>query len=110
MMKVSTDNSLIYTFLESTGQLPNDFTVDSTESFDHEDDFCLIIYSAFSRNFILFQAENYLQQTDALPSLLSSLQDYSGTSVSSHLIEEAIKLVENKMHSKNNSRFFFDAH
>lgn len=110
MLKISTDNSLIYVFLEKCGQLPVDFSIDKVQIFDHDDDFYLVVYSAFNRNFILFEAQNYLQQSDALPTLLNTLQEYSNITFPEHMIEKAMKLVENKMHSKNNSRFFFDAH
>lgn len=110
MIKISTDNSLIYALLEECGQLPIDFSIDKIQVFDHNDNFYLVIYSAIDRDFILFEAQNYLQQSDELPVLLNTLQDYSNSSFPDHLIEKAMKLVENKLHSKNNSRFFFDAH
>lgn len=110
MIKIITDNSEIYHFLESNGNMLNDFFADKVLLIEQDDDCYVILFSSVSRNFILFKAENYLQETDALPILLNTLQEYPDNTIPSHLIEEAMKLVENKMHSKNNSRFFFDAH
>jgi len=110
-MKQSDDNTEIYYLLEKCGQLPADFSIDKVIAFDFKDDFCIVFYNAQDRNFILFKAQNYIQTADALPHLLNEIMDYSAAAdFNPSLIDEAIKCIENKMHSKNNSRFYFDAH
>ena len=109
MIQVSENNLEIYQLLEKSGQLFLDFSIDKLIAFDEEDDFHIVIYSATSRIFILFTAKNCMQDTNVLPDLINSIQEYSNSAIYS-LIEQSIRLVENKMHSKNNSRFFFDAH
>ncbi|MGZ4056219.1 MAG: hypothetical protein ACXVDZ_17485 [Bacteroidia bacterium] len=110
MINVLKDNSLIYELLEKSGALFTDFSGDKVVAFDHEDNFHIVIYSSSSRNFILFTAKDYLQHVNSFPELINAIQECAVPSIHSSLIEQAIKLTENKMHSKNNSRFFFDAH
>ncbi len=100
----------IYFFLEKCEQLPLDFSMDKVIAFEHEDDFYIVFYIAQKKKFLLFNAENYLQIPDALPDLLNQIIDYSQEDLHAFLIDEAIKCIENKMHSKNNFRFYFDAH
>ncbi len=109
-MSISSNNTEIYYLLEKANVLFSDFMIDHVVAFDHEDDFLVVIYTHENRNFTSFVAENYLQYSDALPSLLGEVQEYDITIISVFLIEEGIKLIENKMHSKNNARFYFDAH
>lgn len=110
MVDIFTDNSLIYALLEKTEMLLHDFHSNKVIAFDDEDDFCIVIYTSNNRNFICFKALNYIQQNDALIHLLDKIQEYSFVEVDYGLIDEAIQLTEQKLHSKNNSRFFFDAH
>ena len=79
-------------------------------AFCQGDDFCIVFFVAKKRNFVSFTAQNYLQITDSLPNLLNEIMDYSNEDFHSSMIDKAIKCIENKMQSKNNSRFFFDAH
>ena len=110
MVQTSTDNNLIFALLEKSEQLPKDFHSDKVIAFDNEDDFCIVIYTSNNRNFICFTAQNYLQENDALIHLLDKIQEYSFADVPSRLIDEALQIIENKMHTKNNSKFYFDAH
>lgn len=110
MIKAVTDNELIYALLEKSSQLPREFNLNKVFCFDDNDDFCLVVYTSSSRNFILFRAENYIQNKDILVDLLESVQTFSFGNYGDELQNEAIRLIENKLHSKNNSRFFFDAH
>ena len=110
MVLISTDNSLIYALLEKVELVLNDFHTDKVIAFDDEDDFCIVIYTSSNRNFICFKALNYLQHNDALIHLLDKIQEHSFVEVDPGLIDEALQLTEQKLHSKNNSRFFFDAH
>ncbi|CAN5400911.1 hypothetical protein BH10BAC1_BH10BAC1_04730 [soil metagenome] len=109
-MKKAQDNSEIYYLLETCRQLPADFSIDKVISFDAEDDFYIVFYTAKDRNFNLFKAKNYIQITDALPHLLNEIMDYSDADLYASMIDEAIRFIEDKIHSKNNSRFYFDAH
>ena len=110
MIIVSTDNTQVFQLLENSNSLFEDFSIDKVVLFDFNDDCYLVIYLASTRNFTSFRAENYLQETNALPSLLEEVQDYSSLSIYAHLINESIKLIEHKMHTKNSNRFYFDAH
>lgn len=110
MIKVSNDNNFIYSFLEKTEQLPVDFYSDKVLAFDSEDDFCIVFYVSINRNFICFTAANYLQDNNALICLMEVIQEDSTEQLSIKLINEALQLIEDKMYSKNNSRFYFDAH
>ena len=110
MIVISEDNIKIYQLLENAEELFTDFSIDKVIAFDQEDNFHIVIYSAVSRNFISFTAKDFIQNTNAFPDLINSIQEFSNSAVHSSLLEQAVKLTENKMHSKNNSRFFFDAH
>ncbi len=110
MISISTDNSEIFQLLEKCDCVFNLFSVDRTNIFDYEDNCYVVLYSANTRNFILFKAESFNQNSDVLPSLLNALQEFSSNDYSNNLIKQAIRLVENKMYSKNNNRFYYDAH
>lgn len=110
MIITSTDNEFIYSFLEKRRQLPIAFETDKVYDFDDNDAYLLIIYISSSRDFVFFKIENYLQDNNALIGLIEAVQEFSNEKMSIVLKNEAIRLVENKLHSKNNSRFFFDAH
>lgn len=110
MITVSIDNTQIFTLLEKSNTLFEDFSIDKILLFDFEDDCFLVFYSSSTRNFTAFKAENYLQEINSLPSLIDFVQDYSDVSISSFIKNEAIKLIEDKLHTKNNNRFYFDAH
>lgn len=107
---MSIDNEIIYSFLEKKMQLPLSFETDKVYDFDDNEDYCLIIYISSCRDFIFFKIENYLQDNNVLIELMEAIQEFSTDNFSIVLKNEAIRLVENKLHSKNNSRFFFDAH
>ena len=107
---VSENNIEIYQLLEKAGMLFSDFSIDKIIAFDDGDDFHIVIYSAASRNFILFTAKDYIQDVNSFPDIINLIQEYSNSEISSSLFDQSIKLIENQMHSKNNSRFFFDAH
>ena len=109
-MKQAEDNTEIYYLLEKCGQLPTDFSKDKVIAFDCNDDFYIVFYTAKDRSFISFKAKNYIQVVDALPHLLNEIMDCSENELYSSLIDEGIKCIENKIHSKNNARFYFDAH
>ena len=110
MIHSSVNNSEIYVLLEKNEQMLVDFSIDKVIAFDEEDDFHIVIYSAESRNFLLFTAKECVHDTNAFPELINCLQEYSDSSFHSSLLAYALKLSENRMHSKNISRFFFDAH
>ena len=110
MINVLEDNERIYAFLEERSQLPLAFDFSQVFGFDDQDDFCLIACTSENRNFILFKAENYVQNKDILVDLMESVQEFPTDLLPVGLQQEAIKIVDDKLHSKNNSRFFFDAH
>jgi len=110
MITILENNEEIYSLLEHTENLFTDFSLDKVLAFENEDDFCVVLYASSNRNFRAFIAAAYLQQTEALPVLLETIQEYPQENVSAALLEEAAKMVEDKMHSQNNSRFYFDAH
>lgn len=109
MIIIDTDNVKIYDLLENTGNLFSDFSSDKAVMFDSEDDFYVVLFLSASRNFISFKAENYLQKTDALASLLEEICDYTDPALPVSLVDQAVRLIENKLNS-DNSHFYFDAH
>ena len=110
MIKLSVDNEFIYSFLEKKMQLPLAFETDKVYDFDDNDDYCLIIYISSCRDFVFFKIENYLQDNNALVELMEAVQEFSNEAFSIVLKNQTCRLIENKLHSNNNSRFFFDAH
>jgi hypothetical protein len=110
MIAVSADNVKIYGLLEAKALLPLNFHQGQVIDFDEDEDYCLVVFSSVNRNFILFRAENYLEKADTLVELSELLQENRMPGFSRDLMEKAARRVEEKLHSKNNSRFFFDAH
>lgn len=108
MITVSTDNSSIYSFLESNDKLINDFESDHVKAFDIENDFYLMIYQAHNRDFILWKISDVNQSASILVSLVEKLELYEGLSVS--IIEKAVKLIEDRIISGSGSMHYFDAH
>jgi hypothetical protein len=109
MATILKDNTRIYFLLEKANMLFDDFTIDHVVAFDLEDDFYVIVYTSANKNFVCFSGEGYLQNRNILASLIQYVQEYNDTD-GGHLYEKAVKLIEEKMYSKNNSGFFFDAH
>ncbi|HEY0030956.1 MAG TPA: hypothetical protein VGC65_09380 [Bacteroidia bacterium] len=109
MLSISTENDSIYFLMERADVLFSDFSIDHIVAFDHDDNFQLVIYTFKNKNFICFSAEAYLEDSDALPALLQLIQEYADANPSA-LLEKAMKILENKLHSENNGRFYFDAH
>jgi hypothetical protein len=106
MIKMLSDPSEIYFLLEKTGRLFDDFSSDHVLGFDRDDDFYVVLYTAKDRKFTCFIAESVLQDNDTFPLLMEKLQDECPDACR----ETALKIVEHRMHSKNNSGFYFDAH
>lgn len=109
MINVINGNLSVYFLLEKANLLFEDFSIDHVICFDQDDDFCVVIYTAEKRNFNALIAKNYLQNNDSLPELTGITYEMSG-SISEKLIEKAVGFIEDKMHVKNNSCFYFDAH
>ncbi len=109
-MQISTDNTHIYNLLEEANELFPDFKSDRVVAFDFENDFNVVLYTSESRNFVSYIAENYLQEAEELPALIQLVQDFPGPGCSKYLLNEAVRLIEDKLNSQNNSRFYFDAH
>lgn len=107
MIITSRDNTVVFGLLEQSDNLFADFSMDKTILFEHEEDCWLVFYIAETRNFISFAAKDHLQDVNAMPELLSMIQ---GGDLPENRIEEATRLIEDKMHSSDNYRFYFDAH
>jgi hypothetical protein len=107
MIKVLQDHSEIYFMMEKAETLFTDFSIDHVAAFDREDDFCLVVYTASQRCFLCFVAEDSRQQTDVLAGLIEKVQEYGEEG---KWKEEALRIIEHRLHSNDNSRFFFDAH
>lgn len=110
MIDVSTDNNLIYSVLEKANKLPTRFDLDHVFAFDVEDFFYVIIYLANNRNFICFSVGDFLLDSNKLIYMQQVVESYSEKEISLKLAEEALQLIEHKMHTKNNTTYFFDAH
>src|ERR1700746_1388681 len=100
MISISSDNSSIYLLLEKAKQLFSDFSIDKVIAFEHDDIFYIVIYDSLSRNFLSFEACGHIQDINALPDLLSVVQEYD-KKIHFSLFEQAVRCVEDKLHSKN---------
>ncbi len=110
MIELSTDNSLIYSVLEKADALPHRFDVDTVLAFDQEECFYVVLYLSDNRNFISFKAKDFLQDNNALIYMQQFVENYNTNEIPVLLIDEALQLIEHKMHTKKNNRYFFDAH
>lgn len=110
MIEISVDNNLIYALVEKADALPQRFDVDAVLAFDLEDSFYVVIYLSDSRNFISFKAKEYLQDNNALIYMQQVVENDNTHEIPVLLIDEALQLIEHKMHTKKNNRYFFDAH
>lgn len=108
MIEVSKDNQEVYAMLEKEERLFSDFSIDHIFLFESKDDLYLVTYIASSRNFISFRAFGAKQDKNALPLLLEKLQEEEVILPS--LLNKGVRLIEDKMFSKDNDRFYFDAH
>lgn len=110
MIEISTDNTFIYTKMEKANALPLRFDLDDVIAFDQDDNFYVSIYLSNTRNFICFIASEYIQENNSLIYLQQVVENYSEMEIPVALVDKALELIEHKMHTKNSSRFFFDAH
>ncbi|MCW3071590.1 MAG: hypothetical protein JWO44_1480 [Bacteroidetes bacterium] len=110
MNRIITDNHAIYFLLEQAEALPANYSIDHVKELEHEESFYVIVYLAAGRSFTAFESKGYLQDKNILPGMLQLLQGLPADKLPEELLLQAIKLVENKIHSKDNSRFYFDAH
>ncbi len=110
MVDVSTDNSLIYSVLENADALPLRFDIDNVFTVDQDDCFFLVIYLSEDRNFISFKAKDYLHDNNALIFLQQVVENYDKIEIPVNIVDEALQLIEHKMHTKSNNRYYFDAH
>lgn len=110
MISLIEDNTTIYFLLEKTNVLFDDFSKDHVIGFDHEDDFCIAIYISETRNFLAFVSKGHMQNTNSFPELMEMVQKTVYIGISEKQTEKALEIIENRMLSKNNSRFYFDAH
>jgi hypothetical protein len=109
MISISTDSLQIYELLEKSGNFIAGFSRDNVLMFDFEDSCYVVMYVTSANKFVSFQAENCGKLKNTLISLIEAVQDHSDPSISPSLRDEAIRLIENKLHL-NNDHFFFDAH
>lgn len=109
MNSIITDNLEIYRLLENSNSLFDDYNIDHITDLELNDSFFVILYNSAKRNFIAFEGREFRQRKDVLPDLLQLVQNYQGD-FSSEMIQNAVKIIENKIHSKSNSDFYFDAH
>ncbi|MBL0329750.1 MAG: hypothetical protein IPP64_10115 [Bacteroidetes bacterium] len=110
MIEISNDNNLIYLLLEKADALPQRFDIDAVLAFDLEDSFYVVVYLAGNRNFISFRAKEYLQDNNALIYMQQVVENGTTHEIPALLVDEALQLIEHKMHTKKNNRYFFDAH
>lgn len=96
--------------MEKANTLPARFDIDSVIAFDKDNNFYVSVYLSNSRSFICFVALEYIQETNSLIYMQQAVENYSEKKIPSSLVEKALELIEQKMHSKNASSFFFDAH
>jgi hypothetical protein len=110
MIEISTDNNLIYAVLEKADALPLRFDIDNVFTVDEDEFFYVMIYLSGNRNFISFRTKDYLHDNNALIYLQQVVENYDEKEIPVNLVDEALQLIEHKMHTKKNNRYFFDAH
>ncbi|MDQ3048178.1 MAG: hypothetical protein M3R27_11575 [Bacteroidota bacterium] len=110
MIHFSKNNSDIYQLLETRDQLPDNYSESCVFTFDSEDHFHLVIYSAPTRDFFLFKGNDPLQDKTILPELLNMLLETPSSVIPVELTERCVTLIEDRIHSGMNSGFYFDAH
>jgi hypothetical protein len=110
MNRTIKDNNEIYDLLEKAAALFSDYSIDHVKELEYEDSFYVIVYLSAGRDFIAFEGRNYLQDKNVLPGMLQEMQDLPEKEIPEYLLLQAIQLVESRIHSKDNSRFYFDAH
>lgn len=110
MIDIIDNNESIYLLLEKNKLLPLDFSIDVVAELDVDEMYYLSIYNASTRNFILYVSNNYMKDISELSEMMILIQDGSETLFSESTAQKAMNLIDDKIHSRNNSRFFFDAH
>ncbi|MCK6648676.1 MAG: hypothetical protein L6Q66_03380 [Bacteroidia bacterium] len=110
MINIIDNNESIYLLLEKHKLLPPDFSSDAVTELDVDGMYHLSIYNASTRNFILYVSNNYMKDISELSEMMILIQEGSETLFSESIAQKAINLLEDKIHSRNSSRFFFDAH
>jgi hypothetical protein len=109
MIKISEEHQMIYFLLEQKEIAFNGFKSDRVESFDHEWDFCLVVFLHASNRLILFSAENYREEKNALNELRNYFQETS-EELPQSLQRQAMRLIEDKIMKTASEQFYFDAH
>ena|SRR5687768_13058659 len=107
-MRINTDSSSVFLFLEKHYSLPRDYSSSSSYWFTLENDFFLVIYlnSAGERNFELYQVESHISNKHELTELQLLLQEKRGNGI----YLEAAGLVQDFLSSLSAQGSFFDAH
>ncbi|MFL5763488.1 MAG: hypothetical protein ACJ77K_06045 [Bacteroidia bacterium] len=108
MIEQLTDHAEVWYLLEKANAIPPDFSVDHVLAFDLGDDFYIVRYDASVRSFCCFIARSVLHNVNVLAEMIVCVQEWEPAG--ERWKEQAVKLIEHKLHAKNNTRFFFDAH
>ena len=109
MIKTISDNETIYFLLEETEMLLKDFNADAVIPLDKDDDFYVIVYTGSARKFFALVAEGCRQDHCLLYEMLDKAEEIR-TKDSTLITDEVIKIIQEKIHSMDNSHFYFDAH
>lgn len=107
MIIISTDNTQIYCLLEKADMPISDFTIDQVKGFEIENDFCIVIYSAESKNFVSFVAKDYVRE-NAMMALKEAVE--ISENIPSGLLDDTMDIINAMMADTAIFRFYFDAH
>lgn len=109
MNTIEQNNEQAYFLLEKANMLFEDFNIDQVVSFDLNEDFYIVAYDSLTRDFITMKATGYRHDKDALAGLLDLVEDNKEGFLPASIVDAVVNIVENKILSGENSRFF-DAH
>jgi hypothetical protein len=110
MINVISDSASIYFLLEQKDIPIKDFSKDWVIGCDDADTFYLIMYNSATKKLRAFFSEDHLQNNTVFPEFIEMFQNMTEDNVIGKLAEKAIRIIEDKMYSKNNSRLYFDGH
>jgi hypothetical protein len=109
MNRIINDNQIVFQLLEECDALFDNYNADRVLEVEHGDSLYIVLYTSANRNFVAFEGLEFKQKVDSLPALLQLVQEYKGN-VTSEMLHDAVKIIEYRIHSGNNSNFYFDAH
>jgi hypothetical protein len=109
MNTVIQNNEEIWLLLEKSNALFSDFSDDQVTDVETQEEYYVIVYLSEKRNFIAYKTEGHLQDKNVLPDFLNFVQQNS-VFLSVTVLDKVLEIIENRIHSRDNALFYFDAH